>query len=249
MRPYFERDGIVLYHGDAREILPALGKGWADLVIADVPYGVAYESNRRTASETLGPIVGDESEDMARQILKATWPCLAFRRHAYVFGSIAFDERTASKPVELVWDKGLMSGGDLSLPWGKAHEPIQFQVSVRPAEKGSLGAPARMRRGTVLRHQRPNGAAIGKHPTEKPVPLLRELIESSSRIGEMILDPCCGSGRTGVAAYLEGRKAVLIEIEERHCETAARDLADIQCPTQFQHEGLLAFIDGARQGR
>jgi 23S rRNA G2445 N2-methylase RlmL len=41
MKPYFEKDGITLYHGDCREILPTLGK--VDLVLTDPPYGLNWQ--------------------------------------------------------------------------------------------------------------------------------------------------------------------------------------------------------------
>ena len=65
----------------------------------------------------------------------------------------------------------------------------------------------------------------GKHPCEKPEPMLAHMIEASSRPGSLILDPFAGSGSTGVAAKALGRKAILVELEERFCEIAARRLA------------------------
>jgi len=50
-----------------------------------------------------------------------------------------------------------------------------------------------------------------QHPTEKPVPLFEHYIENSSMPGQMVLDPFCGAGTTGVAAIRTGRKAILIE--------------------------------------
>lgn len=82
-----------------------------------------------------------------------------------------------------------------------------------------------MRRGSVIRCQRLNSEAITKHPTEKPVMLMRQLVESSSIIGDSVLDPFCGSGSALEAAQIEGRSAVGIEIEERYCEIAAERLS------------------------
>ena len=76
----------------------------------------------------------------------------------------------------------------------------------------------------MIRCQRIQGAASGRHPNEKPVTLLRQLIESSSLFDEDVLDPFAGSGSTLEAAVLECRKAVGIEIEERFCEMAAERL-------------------------
>jgi site-specific DNA-methyltransferase (adenine-specific) len=63
------------------------------------------------------------------------------------------------------------------------------------------------------------------HPTQKPVALMRWLIERFTKTGERILDPYMGSGSTLVAAKSVDRRAIGIEIEERYCEIAAKRLA------------------------
>lgn len=62
------------------------------------------------------------------------------------------------------------------------------------------------------------------HPTAKPVALLEYLIRTYTNEAETILDPFAGSGSAGIAAMRTGRKAVLIELEERFCELAAKRL-------------------------
>jgi len=65
----------------------------------------------------------------------------------------------------------------------------------------------------------------GKHPCEKPEAMLRHMIETSSRPGELILDPFAGSGATLLAASNSGRRAIGIEKDERWCEHAAKRLS------------------------
>ena len=60
------------------------------------------------------------------------------------------------------------------------------------------------------------------HPSPKPECLMRWLVSELSDEGQAILDPFAGSGTTGRAAKDLGRKAVLIEREEKYCEIAAR---------------------------
>lgn len=65
----------------------------------------------------------------------------------------------------------------------------------------------------------------GKHPCEKPEAMLRHMIETSSRPGDLILDPFAGSGATLLAASYAGRRAVGVEKDERWCEHAANRLS------------------------
>lgn len=69
---------------------------------------------------------------------------------------------------------------------------------------------------------RPTIPRADQHPTEKPVELPAWFIRLHSAPGQTVLDPFAGSGTTGRAAKDLGRKAVLIELEERYCEIAAR---------------------------
>lgn len=226
--PYYEDADVTLYHGDCRDILPDLEP--ADLLVTDPPYGVNFRSNRR--GDRFDFIAEDDDPTgMASLVGEAIRSNLKRYRHAYVFGPLDFGPLVAAgvvqDSVELIWDKQMLGMGDLSIPWASQHEAIQFLVAVKSkanVKKGEGRLAARLRRGSILSHQRPNSVGAKNHPTEKPVNLLRELIESSSCFGEMVLDPFVGSGSTLVAAKLEGRKAVGIEIDERYCEVAARRL-------------------------
>lgn len=75
----------------------------------------------------------------------------------------------------------------------------------------------------IVRFRPINGGI--NHPNEKPVQLPQHFIENHSRPGDLILDPFAGSGTTGVAAKALGRRAILIELEERFCEVSAERLA------------------------
>lgn len=210
MKPYYERDGITIYHGDCREILPTLA---ADVLVSDPPYGMSYRSGWS------GATVAADEDVSARDEILAIWG----DRPAIVFGRWS-EPRPARTIVRLVWDKGEWPGmGDLSLPWGPSDEEIYILGS------GFVGK----RTGTVLRSNR-IGAVEAVHPTQKPEWLMVRLIKACPP--GVVLDPFMGSGTTLVAAKLEGRKAIGIEIEERYCEIAANRLA--QGVLTFEEEAL-----------
>lgn len=229
----FSRAGITLYWGDSVTALPLLDFT-ADLIVTDPPYGVGWQSGFRVKQDPFRKIEGDSSQDCALEVLKAALKRLRPYRHSYVFGKFDLQPLGLVSPVELIWDKSpLMGLGDLSLPWGSQHENIQFAV-YSPNHKGLSvkrgGLTARMRKGSVIRCPRDNGTGVKNHPTRKPPQLLRELIESSSCFGELVLDPFAGSGSTLEAAYLEGRRAIGIEIDLEYCDVADRRLSALIPP-------------------
>lgn len=221
----FSSKGIRLFCGNALEVLPHLESKSVDLLLTDPPYGVGFRSNR---GENFKPIAGDENQDVAMAVLSASCRVIKPFSHCYIFGRYDFSvDLPMTEGTELIWDKEMLGMGSLSDPWGPQHEYIQFKVFVPSKANRARGdgkLSARMRKGSVLRCSRKNSRAVNKHPTEKPVELLRQLIESSSCFGDTILDPFAGSGSTLEAAYLEGREAIGIEIDPGYAEAAARRL-------------------------
>lgn len=65
-----------------------------------------------------------------------------------------------------------------------------------------------------------------EHPTQKPVELLRYLIQLISDKGDTIFDPFMGSGSTGVASLIEGRKFMGCEIDSEYFEIAKRRIEE-----------------------
>ena len=208
MKPYYDQDGITIYHGDAREMVDLL---WGcDVIVTDPPYGVAYKSGRRRA-ELADSIVGDEDTGLRDETL-ARWD-----GPALVFGSWK-RPRPEGTHTRLIWDtKGALGMGDLSVPW----KPSDQEIYV--IGKGFSGP----RTTNVLRVAPVQSTAKNgrQHPHEKPVSLMRLLIEKCPP--GVILDPFMGSGSTLVAAQSLGRRAVGIEVDESYCEIAVQRLAQL----------------------
>ena len=64
----------------------------------------------------------------------------------------------------------------------------------------------------------------GRHPTQKPLALLQRVIAASSAPGDLVLDPFCGSGTTGVAAVSQGCRFLGIEMDSQYVALAAKRL-------------------------
>ena len=67
-----------------------------------------------------------------------------------------------------------------------------------------------------------NEKTAGKHPTQKPIELLKRIILSATDAGDVILDPFNGSGTTGFVAGMYGRKYIGIEKEKEYLELTLR---------------------------
>lgn len=208
-KPYYQDDAVTIYHGDCREIVPTLGR--FDLLLTDPPYGMRFVSNYRAVK--YDAIIGDHAfpaetiVSFIRQVDRA----------AYVFCRWDNIEQLPQPKSVLVWVKNNWSMGDLKHEHGRQWEACCFYPQAgHEFIKRIPDVIVCARTGNNL------------HPTEKPEELMRTII--SSNVGDTILDPFAGSGTTGRAAKDLGRKAVLIELEERYCEIAAKRMAKSVLP-------------------
>ena len=67
----------------------------------------------------------------------------------------------------------------------------------------------------------------GKHPTQKPLALLRRIILASTNPSDLILDPFTGSSTTGIAAVMEGRRFTGIDTERKYLELSKKRFSDL----------------------
>ncbi len=143
-----------------------------------------------------------------------------------VFGANHFASRLPDSPSWIVWNKiagltarrralGICDNADAELLWTNIGGPVRI------LEHQWLGLMKGTERGEAR-----------VHPTQKPVALLRWLIDYYSQPGDMILDPYLGSGTTLRAALDQSRRGIGIEIEERYCEIAARRLDQMALPLE-----------------
>jgi site-specific DNA-methyltransferase (adenine-specific) len=68
----------------------------------------------------------------------------------------------------------------------------------------------------------------GRHPTQKPLALLERVIAASSTEGDLVLDPFTGSGTTGVAAVMSGRRFLGVEMDEDYIDLAAQRIRAVE---------------------
>lgn len=207
-KPYYQDDFVTLYHGDAVELLPHIE---ADVMVTDPPYGYKYTSSWN--GKWKGFVIPNDNSIACRDAVLETWGS----KPAIVFGSWKRD-RPQNTINTIVWDKGSSPGmGDLSMPWGSSHEEIYIL--------GGGFVTVGKRIGSVIRFKNSATTAVqGRlHPNEKPLPLMRYLIERCP-LG-ILVDPFAGSGSTLRAAKDLGRKSIGIELDEQWLDVIAQKCA------------------------
>ena len=233
MKPYFELDGVAIYHGDTLNVLNELSTPTVHAVITDPPYasGARTEAAKATSGAMVRgmrwnakPIENDQMTSTGfvwlmretcyavRDLLVDGGSLLIFidwRQWPNLTGAVETTNFRVNQMI--VWDKGSMGMGS---GFRNQHELILH------ASKGTVRVDSHST-SNVLQFSR---VANDDHPSPKPEPLMRRLIEVVCARGELVLDPFMGAGTTLVAARQTGRRAIGIEIEEQYCEIAARRL-------------------------
>ncbi len=74
---------------------------------------------------------------------------------------------------------------------------------------------------------RPAEKKFGKHPTQKPLDLLKRIVLASTNKGDVVLDPFAGSSTTGLAAAMNGRKFIGIDMEKKYLELSKKRFNDM----------------------
>lgn len=224
IRPYYEDAHCKIYNGDSRELLPDVHR--ADLVIADPPYTFGLSSTQQKASKGGGwadlmnnalfyALILREVKRITKQTNGAAWFFNSWR-------SMPVLQRASWEsdwPIEsmLVWDKGpeVGMGGCRGLRSQYELVALLVQDGYQIANRSTKD---------ILNVPWGGSSPRSNHPAEKPVALMVKLIECSTKENALILDPFCGSGTSLIAAKQTGRSAIGIEMEECHCETAAKRL-------------------------
>lgn len=199
MKPFFEQSGIVLYHGDCRDVLPDLSV--VDLVLTDPPYGLGdrWEGGTWGTQQKIKDAKQWDSQPIDDDTMMRVVHAGA---HAIIWGGNYY--RLPPSRGWLAWMKRdrMKTLADFELAWTSFDRPSRVFESVRNVEP---------------RHG---------HATEKPIKLMTWCIETAGDV-RTILDPFCGAGSTLIAARILGRRAIGIEIDEKYCDIAARRIQTV----------------------
>lgn len=239
--PFYEADGVTLYHGDCREILPAIGVV-ADLVVTDPPYAVSVSGSAHIGqpgkgSRSLDFFPSDADWNATRSMWDEALPLLlaaslphasgyAWIGHRMFGATIDHAEAAGYATRFLVWSKACPVPPPPGAGWPSAAELCAFWYPPTGRRWAHVGDSQPPRSNVIVadsyRHGQPGKV---DHPTQKPERLIAPLVLASSVPGDLVLDAFAGSGTVLVTAKREGRRAIGIEINGDYCEIAARRMS------------------------
>lgn len=231
---FYSEPGITLYCGDCREVMLLLDGTASPLVLTDPPYEVEAHTQQRRVKRG-GGVMAIEALPFA-QIDSAgrRAACAGFRRVASGWVLVFCQAEAISAWREDMEANGIRYMRPMvwikpdAMPQYSGDRPGMGYESIVAAWAGegrsSWNGAGRV---GVFQHVKndpyfENGDHA--HPTQKPEPLIRDLIALFSNRSDLVMDPFCGSGTTLIAAKNLNRRAIGIEIEPKYCEIAVKRL-------------------------
>ena len=233
-----ETENTILLHGDSLTMLTKIASNSIDFILTDPPYGINYGYNYGSPSSSINGkgILNDLPDSIDWNILlNEMYRVLKPNGVCFNFGRMDMFMRIGANVInsefkynhDFIWRKGDMRVGNLSA-MGTIHE------NAIVLSKGIARAcnPIYINQTLKKRYKAEYNGKISRleytgHPTQKPVNMLSFLIQAYSNEGDTILDPFMGSGSTCVAAHVNNRKYIGMELDQEYVDMCKERLKDV----------------------
>ena len=215
---------VKLYNDDCLNVLKDIEDNSIDLVVTDPPYEVITGGRNGGVKGKPSGIL-TENKQLMKSIPKADlWLSECFRvmkdgTHIYIMTNTL----NLTNYLNIINDVGFKLHN--LLVWNKNNttpnrwymKNCEYVIFARKGFAKSINNPSSQ---TV--HNFDNIIGNKKHPTEKPVDLMKLYVENSSQVGDTVLDPFMGSGSTGVACKELGRNFIGVELDKQYFDIATK---------------------------
>ena len=262
MKPYYEdtRAGITIYHGDCREVLPALGAASVDMVFADPPFNVGKKYGAAKDNRIDYYAWCEDWIVACFTTLKDTGTFYLMTISRHLGRKFHMMEQRGVFINQIIWRN--VNGAGAPRSFWQSYQPILVYgktdayyfnryAETRQIDTKNLrwGGYSTEPKGQLLDYwddipfiyagsiRHPEAVMIPgtnqkAHPCQMPVRLATRAMRFSSPTDGLIVDPFCGSGTTLRAAKDLGRKAIGIELEEKYIEIAIKRLEQEVLPLE-----------------
>lgn len=248
--PWAKVGSSSLFHGDSLEILEHLSPDSIDVIFADPPYFLSNGGTTCSGGERVSVDKGDwdRSQGLERDhAFNRRWLELSQRAlkpdgtiwvsgtmHVIFSVGFAMQELGFKLLNDITWEKPnpppnmgcrCFTHSTETIIWAARSERSAYYFDYEAMKRDNDGKQMK----DVWRFTAPGKAERkhGAHPTQKPVKLLRKVLEASAPPGAVVLDPFNGSGTTGVAALERDLTYIGVERKLEHLRTSKRRLCEI----------------------
>lgn len=225
MNPIYENELVKLYQGDCKDVMKTIPDASIDLIVTDPP----YLCTARGGSGSMGGYWTNESAKRGNifkendispkeylpefyRILKDGTHCYIMINNVNLIEMLNTTTECGFKFIKsLIWNKGKQICGRFYM---NCFEYILMFRKGASRDINNCSTPDIL---TIPVNKMKDSEGHNLHDTEKPVALMKILIENSSNKGDTVFEPFAGIGATLVAGYESGRKVIGCELDEKYC--------------------------------
>lgn len=237
-QPFYEKDGITIYHGDALEIVPELSG--VNCVVTSPPYNQKIDgfkpSGMHKETNWISRIRTSYSDNLPEHVYQSQQSLLlaylyeATTKDASVFYNHKIRWRNGEYISPLDWMRLCAWKIRQEIIWCRDGSVTMNAKMFPPSEERIVWLDKGKHKwnqecAKFLSTWKIKSEANSPHPVAYPLAIPMRCISATTDEGDLVLDPYMGSGTTLRAAKDCGRRAIGIEREERYCEIAANRLA------------------------
>lgn len=250
LNPYYHDEQSSLYLGNALELLKEMEEESVDVIFADPPYFLSNDGISCSSGAMVSVNKGnwdkmqysgyDDKHSFNRDWIRSCKRVLRKNGTIWISGSyhniysigMALEQEGFKILNNITWQKTnpapnlacrCFTHSTETVLWAKKNDKgVSHYFNYQLMKEDNGGKQMKdVWTGSVTK---PSEKIEGKHPTQKPLYLLERIIRASTKEGELILDPFCGSSTTGVAAKRLGRMFIGIDQEEEYLNLSVRRL-------------------------
>lgn len=214
----------ILLNQDVREVFKTIPDNSIDLVVTDPPYKTTSRGNAGTSGGMLQKEINKKGQVFKHnnikpqeyipelyRVLKDGSHCYIMTNHVNLQEMLNVATESGFKFVKcLIWDKGNKIMGQYYM---SSFEYIIFLRKGKAKRINNCGT-ADILRVPNIKLKGEDGKNL--HDTEKPVELMKIMIDNSSNEGDIVFDPFMGIGSTGVACLELNRRFIGVELDEQY---------------------------------
>ena len=245
MSLFYEDDKVTLLKGDSTELMKEIADESIDVIITDPPFflsngGVSVQSGKQVSvnkGDWDSAELTDPEEfysnflDEARRVLTKDGTIMVFgtMHNIYLVGYL-LQKKEWKILNNITWQKTnpapnlsgrMFTHSTENIIWARKDAKKGkhiFNYKLMKEYNGGKQMKDVWSSATVSRKEK----EFGKHPTQKPEWIMERLVEASTSVDSIILDPFVGSGTTAVAAVNHGRRVIGIDLSEEYLEIAEK---------------------------